>query len=142
MKTTTAITRRQNETCNDIFKMVEFASGVSPKEFRSSSRKREIVEARWVAMYCIDECTTMTLAQTGSLFDVDHATVINALNKVEGQRAKDYELNRLIRAICEKCGPHAQVSNDFEYIKELGEILVRQARELERASELLRMLRK
>jgi hypothetical protein len=136
-----ALSPRQKETVKAIFGLVEFSTGVSIKDFRGRSSTREISHARWLAMYCIDECTNLSLVAIGSLFDRDHTTVMNALSKVETSRHTDAELNDLIRGICRKCGPHSQVNDDVVKIAELEKILAETQSQLQKCADILKTLR-
>ncbi|MCA1704158.1 MAG: chromosomal replication initiation protein DnaA, partial [Actinobacteria bacterium] len=79
--------------------------GVTPDEIRSSSRSRDLVTARQMAMYLCRELTDLSLPKIGDRFGGrDHSTVIYANNKVrelikENQRAYEQvkELTTRIR---------------------------------------------
>ena len=55
---------------------------LSSKQVKGKSRKKELVKARWIAMYLIREETNMKLEAIGELFNRDHTTVIHALQSV------------------------------------------------------------
>ena len=56
---------------------------VTPDEIRSSSRSRELVNARQTAMYLCRELTELSLPKIGEKFGGrDHSTVVHATNKI------------------------------------------------------------
>ena len=58
--------------------------GVTPDEIRSSSRSRDLVTARQMAMYLCRELTDLSLPKIGDRFGGrDHSTVIYANNKIQ-----------------------------------------------------------
>ena len=76
---------------------------------RSKSRKKEIVEARQVAMYLIRKIIGKTLSEIGNHFGgKDHTTVINSIKKVEAKidTNKEFEknINHLTNKIHTVCG--------------------------------------
>jgi len=61
--------------------------GFTENEINSKTRKREIVQARQIAMYFIHRCTKLSLEMIGMMFKsgkhvFDHATVLNAIKIV------------------------------------------------------------
>lgn len=63
---------------------------VSSEHIQSSSRKRQIVQARQVAMYLTKNFTEMSLAQIGSVMGKkNHATVLHAYKTVKEQMEVD-----------------------------------------------------
>jgi chromosomal replication initiator protein len=69
--------------------------GVTPDEIRSSSRSRDLVTARQMAMYLCRELTDLSLPKIGDRFGGrDHSTVIYANNKIRqliGENQRAYE---------------------------------------------------
>ncbi|MEA2452630.1 MAG: chromosomal replication initiator protein [Actinomycetota bacterium] len=69
--------------------------GITPDEIRSSSRSRDLVTARQMAMYLCRELTDLSLPKIGERFGGrDHSTVIYANNKVReqiGENQRAYE---------------------------------------------------
>jgi chromosomal replication initiator protein len=60
--------------------------GITPDEIRSSSRSRDLVTARQMAMYLCRELTELSLPKIGERFGGrDHSTVIYANKKIEVQ---------------------------------------------------------
>ena len=52
---------------------------------RSDSRKKEIAQARHVAVYLTREMTSLSLPRIGDAFGRDHSTIINSCDKVTKQ---------------------------------------------------------
>ena len=55
---------------------------LSPALLRGNSRKKEIAQARHVAVYLTREMTGMSLPRIGDAFSRDHSTIINSCDKV------------------------------------------------------------
>jgi chromosomal replication initiator protein len=73
-----------------IINAVELVYDVSYSLMNTKTRKREIVEARQVAMYYLKSLTIMTLREVGELFGGrDHSTVIHARQTVEDLMTTD-----------------------------------------------------
>lgn len=67
-------------------------SGISPEKLQEKTRKREIVEARQVAMYLSKRNTNESLSQIGrEIGQKDHATVIHACKTVGNLLETDRE---------------------------------------------------
>jgi chromosomal replication initiator protein len=71
--------KQQIEKAEIIISKVAAYYGMSNAEIRGKSRKKELVKARWIAMYYIREQTDFTLKTIGDMFGRDHTTVIHAL---------------------------------------------------------------
>ena len=56
--------------------------GLSAALLRGNSRKKEIAQARHVAVYLTREMTSMSLPRIGDAFGRDHSTIINSCDKV------------------------------------------------------------
>ncbi len=56
--------------------------GLGPQLLRGNSRKKEIAQARHVAVYLTREMTGMSLPRIGDAFGRDHSTIINSCDKV------------------------------------------------------------
>jgi len=73
-----------------IINVIELVYDVPYKLMNTKTRKREVVEARQVAMYYLKSLTIMTLREVGELFGGrDHSTVIHARQTVEDLMATD-----------------------------------------------------
>ena len=55
---------------------------LSPELLRGDSRKKEIAQARHVAVYLTREMTGLSLPRIGDAFSRDHSTIINSCEKV------------------------------------------------------------
>jgi len=73
-----------------IDKVVDFYN-LSVKQVKGKSRKKNLVKARWIAMYLIREKTNMKLTAIGKLFERDHTTVIHAIQGVNDVLNLKYE---------------------------------------------------
>lgn len=74
-KTEVSVAKIQAAVCNYF--------SITPEQFMSKTRKREIVQARQIAMYLSRNLTKTSLASIGSqLGGKDHATVLHACNTV------------------------------------------------------------
>lgn len=73
--------------------------GVSSDQIRSKTRKKNIVQARKVAMYLSKKMTKQSLVSIGLHFGGrDHSTVIHGIESIEKQLLEDDELkNNIIR---------------------------------------------
>jgi len=77
-----------NTSLEHVFKTVSIETGVSEKEMKSKSRKRERVFARQLYCYCSirlvkGELGNVSLANIGSVVDKDHATVLHARKTID-----------------------------------------------------------
>mgnify|MGYP001051670820 CR=1 FL=1 len=69
--------------------MVANACDMTVEDMHHKSRKREIVEARYLAMWFMVRDFKMTLAQAGFEFRKDHATVLHGVRLVDLLRKSD-----------------------------------------------------
>lgn len=70
----------------EVIKRVSDFYEVSAVDVKSSSRKKEFVKARHIAMFILNKHSQVTLKVIGSLFSGrDHSTVINACTTVADQ---------------------------------------------------------
>jgi chromosomal replication initiation ATPase DnaA len=70
-----------NKTPGTIIHFVEGSTGINISE---KTRRREVVEARQIAMYAIKYRTRLSLAQIGAICGgKDHATVLHACKTVQ-----------------------------------------------------------
>ena len=56
--------------------------GLSATQVRGDSRKKEIAQARHMAVYLTREMTGLSLPRIGDAFGRDHSTIINSCDKV------------------------------------------------------------
>lgn len=87
-------------TVEEIQKMAAEHFGVRVTDLKSNNRTKPLVTARQVAMYLIKKHLDKSLSDIGRAFGgKDHTTVINALRRIEDQRATNPELNNDINAL-------------------------------------------
>ncbi len=74
--------------------------GISKAEIIGKKKKKEIVEARMVAVYMVNEALSMPLVAIGQMFGGrDHTTVIHSRDKITEQLKTDVNLERKIKDI-------------------------------------------
>lgn len=77
---------------------------IRPAEIFGQSRKKNIAQARQVAMYLCRQRLGLAYAEIGRLFGGrDHSTVIHAINKVQQLRSTDKILHNLLTELEESC---------------------------------------
>ena len=69
---------------------------LSPQLLRGDSRKKEIAQARHVAVYLTREMTGLSLPRIGDAFSRDHSTIINSCDKVTKLLASSQELKSTV----------------------------------------------
>ncbi len=90
-------------TAEEVVALVARHFAIGLDELASPSRKREIVQARQVAMYLLRNELELSYANAGALFGGrDHATVMHSVEKIEGLlQSDDVHAERGAKA----CGP-------------------------------------
>ena len=69
-------------------------------QLKEKSNRKEIVGPRQIAMYLTKELTHASLPEIGRAFGgKHHTTVIHSINKIEQQKVRDPELNKMINNI-------------------------------------------
>lgn len=63
---------------------------ILPKDIKGKSRKRHFVKARFIAMYCIKNNTSLTLKTIGDMVGRDHTTIIHSLKTIENTLSLHY----------------------------------------------------
>ena len=90
----------------DILKFVSRHYNVTRTDILSARRTRTIVRPRQIAMYLAKTMTPRSLPEIGRRFGGrDHTTVLHAVRKIEGERAKDDKLSEeldIIRRMIEE----------------------------------------
>ena len=64
---------------------------ILPKDIKGKSRKRHFVKARFIAMYCIKNNTSLTLKTIGDMVGRDHTTIIHSLRTIENTLSLHYD---------------------------------------------------
>ncbi len=87
-------------TVDAIARRVGESFGVRPEDLRDGRRTRTLVEARRLCFHLGRRLTPLTLEALGRAFGGrDHATVLQAIRRVEARRAADAALDRQAAAI-------------------------------------------
>ena len=76
---------------DSIIEKVAAFYGISNADIRGKCRKKDLVKARWIAMYFIRTKTDFTLKTIGDMFGRDHTTVIHALETIKDIMVLRYE---------------------------------------------------
>jgi chromosomal replication initiator protein len=83
-----------------VLALVARECGISLDQLTGPARKRELVQARQIAMYLLRNLLGMSYAGIGALFGGrDHATVIHSVEKVDTQMLTDDTLQRQIETL-------------------------------------------
>ena len=89
----------------DVLEGVSRYYSISIQDMVGTSRIRQIMIPRQVAMYLGKQYLNMSLTQLGARFSGrDHSTVLHAVSKIEKKLHEDTQLLREIRAIEEEVG--------------------------------------
>ena len=88
-------------TTDKIFSVLEKRYGISREEMLGKRRTGDIVYARHIAIYLIQEYTDLSLKKTGKLFERDHTTIISARDNVLHRIKSDAAFSREISDIKE-----------------------------------------
>jgi chromosomal replication initiator protein len=87
-------------TIDSIQKAVAERFGIKPGQLREKSNRKEIVLPRQVAMFLVKALTLASLPEIGRAFGgKHHTTVIHSINKIDGQRGGDPDLNKMINSL-------------------------------------------
>lgn len=90
----------KNITIDDIIKTVCKHFGLELNAIHTKSRKREVVQARQVAMYLAKNKTDFSTSKIGKFIgNKDHATVLHACKTVKGQLEVDKAFNAELKQI-------------------------------------------
>ena len=87
-------------TIDDILKVVCKHFDLEPAAIHTKSRKREVVQARQIAMYLAKNHTDFSTSKIGKFIgNKDHATVLHACKTVKGQLEVDKSFNAEVQEI-------------------------------------------
>jgi chromosomal replication initiator protein len=87
-------------TMDAVLKAVAERFNLQPLQLKQKTNAWGIAHPRQIAMYLIKELTHASLPEIGRLFGgKHHTTVLHSVNKVDKQRQKDPEINRLIHSV-------------------------------------------
>ncbi|MEM6572185.1 MAG: chromosomal replication initiator protein DnaA, partial [Planctomycetota bacterium] len=97
--------RKGAPTVDDIITIVTDHYQVKLSDLQSKRRTKVLAFPRQVAMYLARKVTRHSLEEIGGFFGGrDHTTVLYAVEKIEGEVAKDTEFARLIHHFMDKLG--------------------------------------
>ncbi len=83
-----------------IIRVVGDRFGLQPGQLKQKSNTRAIAYPRQIAMYLAKDLTSASLPEIGRLFGgKHHTTVLHSVQKIETQRHRDTELNRLLHSL-------------------------------------------
>ncbi|MBM3782847.1 MAG: chromosomal replication initiator protein DnaA [Acidobacteria bacterium] len=87
-------------TVESIIKAVADKFSLQPNQLKLKSNVQKIAFPRQIAMYLAKELTPASLPEIGRHFNgKHHTTVLHSIQKIENQRQRDADLNRLIHSI-------------------------------------------
>ncbi len=87
-------------TIDSIQKAVAEKFSIKPAQLKEKSNRKQIVLPRQVAMFLVKELTQASLPEIGRAFGgKHHTTVIHPINKIEGLRSNDPDLNKLVTSL-------------------------------------------
>ena len=87
-------------TAEEVVTLVARHFAIGLDELASPSRKREIVQARQVAMYLLRNELELSYANAGALFGGrDHATVMHSVEKIEGLLQSDESMQNAVESL-------------------------------------------
>jgi len=96
---------RRKVTYQDVVESISSYYSVSVQDMIGSSRVREILVPRQIAMFLCKKYLNMSFVRLGELFsNRDHTTVMNAVMKIEKKMHDDPQLLREIRAMERELG--------------------------------------
>jgi chromosomal replication initiator protein len=79
--------------------------GLRLVEIKAKNNSRAIVYPRQIAMYLAKHLTEASLPEIGRQFGgKHHTTVLHSVEKIDGTRKTDKDLNRLINKMTEQLG--------------------------------------
>ncbi len=77
--------------------------GISLEDLKGNSRRREISQARQIAMYLIRQHTDLSLPKIGEEFGgKDHTTVLYSCEKIAALKDNDVEMRNLLRQLSDR----------------------------------------
>jgi len=87
-------------TMDSVLRAVAEKFNLQPAQLKQKTNARQIAYPRQVAMYLIKELTQSSLPEIGRMFGgKHHTTVLHSVQKIDGLRQKDADLNRLIHSV-------------------------------------------
>lgn len=87
-------------TVESIIKAVAEKFNLQPAQLKQKTNVRQIAYPRQIAMYLCKELTPASLPEIGRHFNgKHHTTVLHSVHKIDKQRQRDADLNRIIHSI-------------------------------------------
>ena len=87
-------------TMDAVLRAVADQFQLQPAQLKQKTNTQKIVFPRQIAMYLIKELTHSSLPEIGRMFGgKHHTTVLHSIQKIDEQRQKDADLNRLIHTV-------------------------------------------
>jgi len=87
-------------TIDSVVRLVADKFSLQPAQLKQKTNAPTIAFPRQVAMYLVKELTSASLPEIGRYFSgKHHTTVLHSVQKIEQQRHKDPDLNRLIHSV-------------------------------------------
>jgi chromosomal replication initiator protein len=87
-------------TVESIVRTVGERFSLQPSQLKMKSNTRQIAYPRQIAMYLVKELTHASLPEIGRYFGgKHHTTVLHSVQKIDGLRQKDEDLNNLIHSL-------------------------------------------
>jgi chromosomal replication initiator protein len=87
-------------TIEAVQKAVAERFSIKPAVLKEKSNRKEVVVPRQIAMFLAKELTQASLPEIGRAFGgKHHTTVIHSINKIEQQKQRDPELNKIVNNI-------------------------------------------
>ena len=87
-------------TIDSIIRAVAERFSLQPSQLKMKSNERKIAYPRQIAMYLTKELTNASLPEIGRAFGgKHHTTVLHSVQKIEGLRQRDADLNRTIHSL-------------------------------------------
>jgi chromosomal replication initiator protein len=87
-------------TMDSVLRAVADQFQLQPVQLKQKTNTQKIVFPRQIAMYLIKELTHSSLPEIGRVFGgKHHTTVLHSIHKIDEQRQKDADLNRLIHNV-------------------------------------------
>jgi chromosomal replication initiator protein len=97
--------QQRKVTIDAIQKAVAEQFGLRVTELKAKNNSRAIVYPRQIAMYLAKHLTEASLPEIGRQFaGKHHTTVLHSVDKIEGTRRNDKDLNRLLTKLTEQLG--------------------------------------
>jgi chromosomal replication initiator protein len=98
-------THEKKVTIEQIQKRVSEVFGLRAQDLKMRSNSKVISYPRQVAMFIVKQLTSASLPEIGRQFGgKHHTTVLHSINKIEGLRQSDKDLNKIINRLLESFG--------------------------------------